>query len=175
MLLQAGIAVVAAAGAFVAVVALRPNTFRVVRSTVIGVPPGKVHPLVADFRAWEHWSPWAKIDPQMQVSYSGVPASVGSGYAWKGNRNVGEGRMTLTESEPPSRLRIRLEFIKPFAGVNDVVFTFRPSGPGTEVRWEMSGNYVFFTKAVALFVSMDRMIGGDFEKGLAQMKELAER
>jgi len=158
----------------VVVVALRPDEFTVVRSGTIGAPPPVVFALVNDFRAWERWSPWAKRDPNMKIIHDGPASGVGADYRWSGNKNVGEGRMTLVESQAPDRLRIRLEFVKPFPGVNDVGFAFVGDGTGTRVTWTMSGKFNFITKAVGLVMNMDSMIGRDFEQGLAQLKSVAE-
>lgn len=162
--------------AFVVVVALQPSGFSVTRSASVAAPPAVVFEQVNDFHKWEAWSPWAKRDPAMKQSIDGPPAGAGAVYSWSGNKEVGEGRMTVTESRAPELVRIRLEFIKPFAGTSDTEFTFRPDGggQGTDVTWTMSGKNNFVGKAMCLFMDMDKMVGGDFEKGLAQMKAVAE-
>ncbi|KAB2671448.1 MAG: SRPBCC family protein [Verrucomicrobia bacterium] len=174
MLPTVSIALVIVVVAFVVLVASRPDDYSVVRTARIDAPPGEVFGLVNDFHAWESWSPWAKRDPHMKIVFDGPRAGVGADYRWSGDRKVGEGRMTLTESESPARLRIRLEFTKPFAGVNDVGFAFAPEAGMTRVTWTMAGKLNFATKAFGLFVSMDTMIGRDFEQGLAQLKSVAE-
>src|SRR5262249_32938667 len=129
---------------------------------------------VNDLHKWEGWSPWAKLDPTMKQTYEGQPAGTGAIYSWNGNRNVGEGRMTITESRPDDLVGIKLEFMRPFAGTNDVEFTFKPDGKQTVVTWSMAGNKNFITKAFGLVMSMDKMVGGMFEQGLGQLKTIAE-
>ncbi|HEY3966292.1 MAG TPA: SRPBCC family protein [Planctomycetaceae bacterium] len=159
---------------FLGVAALQPSAFRVARTTKISAPPATVFAQVNDFHKWEAWNPWGKIDPSMKLTYEGAPAGVGAGYTWTGNGNVGEGRMTITESHPNDLIQIRLEFKKPFAGTNIAEFTFQLEGSQTSVTWSMTGDKNFVTKAIGLFMSMDKMVGGQFEKGLADMKAVAE-
>lgn len=159
---------------FVIVVAVQPAQYRVVRSASIAVPPTTVFPHVNDFHKWEAWSPWAKLDPSMKPTYEGAPAGTGAIYTWVGNSKVGEGRMIITESRPSDLVRIKLDFIKPFASTADTEFTFKPEGNQTVVTWSMAGQKNFMSKAFGLFVNMDKMIGRDFEKGLAQMKSAVE-
>jgi uncharacterized protein YndB with AHSA1/START domain len=158
----------------VAFVATRPNTYRVERSIVIAAPAEAVYPLLEDFRQWEGWSPWEKLDPAMTKTFGGAATGVGATYHWLGNNDVGEGRMTITEAEPAARVAILLEFLKPFASTSNCVFALAPEGTGTQVTWSMDGNHNFISKAMCVFVSMDKMLGGDFEEGLASMKTLAE-
>lgn len=153
----------------VAVVAMQPSEFRVARSAIIAAPAPAVFAQVNDFHAWEAWSPWAKIDPAMTETYQGAPVGPGAVYAWAGNHEVGEGRMRITESRPHERIRIALEFLKPFAASNTAEFTFEPEGDHTVVTWSMSGRNDFVGKAIGLVIDMDQMIGGMFEQGLAQM------
>lgn len=160
---------------FVFVVALQPSDFRVTRSATIAAPPAAVFSQVNDFHKWQAWSPWAKMDPEARNTFTGAPAGTGAVFTWDGNSKVGEGRMTLTESRPPDLIRIRMDFVRPFKGTNDVEFTFRPEGDQTVVTWAMAGRNNFLAKAICLFMSMDKMVGGEFEKGLAQMKANAER
>jgi hypothetical protein len=130
---------------------------------------------VNDLRKWEEWSPWAKIDPACRMSYDGPPAGgVGQIMAWDGNKQVGAGRMTITESRPAELVRFKLEFLRPFVATNTAEFTFVPKGEQTEVTWSMSGNKNFMFKAFGLISDMDKMVGKDFEKGLAQMKAVVE-
>lgn len=156
------------------VIALQPSQFRVARSAGISAPPAAVFAQVNDFHKWEAWNPWGKIDPAMKQTYEGAPAGVGAVYSWVGNNEVGEGRMTITESRPNERVGLKLEFFKPFAGTNTAEFTFKPEGGQTRVTWSMSGDKNFMAKAIHLFMNMDQMIGGQFEKGLADMKAIAE-
>jgi hypothetical protein len=159
---------------FLAVVALQPADFQVTRAQTIVAPPETVFAQVNDFRKWKAWSPWEKKDPDMQRTYSGEPSGEGAANAWSGNSEVGEGNMTITESRPNERIRLKLEFIKPMTATSDTEFDFAPKDDGTQVTWTMSGKNGFVGKALCLFMSMDKMVGGDFEKGLASMKQVAE-
>lgn len=174
MLRKVLIAVAALLLVLVAVILTRPATYRVERSTRIAAPPEVVYGLVNDFHAWERWSPWAKLDPAMKTTYGGPPSGVGATYAWTGDAKVGEGNMRITESRPAQKVGIRLEFIKPMAGVSQTDFSFRPEGGGTQVSWVMSGTNDFMGKAFSLVADMDSMIGKDFEKGLGAMRTEAE-
>lgn len=158
----------------VIVVATRPADFRITRSTTIAAPPDVVFAQVNDLHKWDAWSPWAKLDPAMKQTHEGAPAGVGAIYSWTGNKEVGEGRMTITESRPNKLIGIKLEFLKPFAAINTTEFTFTPEGNQTAVTWSMAGTNNFMIKAFGLFMNMDKMVGGDFEKGLAKMKPVAE-
>jgi hypothetical protein len=159
---------------FVIIVALRPSDFSVARSAAINAPAARVFAQVNDFHNWDKWSPWAKIDPSMKQTYEGAPAGQGAIYTWTGNSQVGQGRMTITESRPNEKIHIHLEFMKPFAGVCPTHFTFAPQGNQTLVNWTMTGRHTFVPKAIGLFINMEKMIGGQFEQGLAQMKSVAE-
>lgn len=158
----------------VVIIALQPPEFRIARSTKIAAPPAVVFAQVNDFRKWAAWNPWGKIDPAMKQTYEGAPAGVGATYSWAGNNEVGEGRMTITESKPVELIRVRLEFLKPFAATHTAEFTFKPDGNETVATWSMFGEKNFMAKAIHLFMSMDNMIGGQFEKGLADMKAASE-
>ncbi|MBX3176727.1 MAG: SRPBCC family protein [Candidatus Hydrogenedentes bacterium] len=159
---------------FCVVVALQPADFRIERSASIDAPPENVFALVNNFRHWDRWSPWARRDPEMTAAYEGPEAGAGAVYAWAGNNEVGEGRMTITESIPHARIEIQLDFFRPFAATNTAVFTFAESGGATSVTWSMEGRNNFLAKAFNLLMDMDAMVGGDFEKGLAAMKSAAE-
>jgi hypothetical protein len=154
-------------GVFLILVAMQPSDFKVERSATLRAPAPAAFAQVNEFQNWQAWSPWEKVDPALKRSYDGPKTGTGA--------DVGEGRMTITESRPAELVRIKLEFIKPFAAVNDTVFRFQPSGDGTTVTWTMSGRNNFVSKAMCLFVNMDRMVGGMFEQGLAQMKTVVER
>ena len=167
-----GIAVVVVV--FLIVVATRPDDFRVTRSAVIAAPPAVVFAQVTDFHKWDDWSPWAKLDPACKNTFDGAPVGQGAKFAWDGNNKVGAGRMTITESRLPDLIRINLEFLRPFKATNTTEFTFKPQGSGTEVVWNMFGKNNFMSKAFGLFVNCDKMVGKDFEKGLASLKTLAE-
>ena len=158
----------------VIIVALQPSEFRVARSTSIAAPASAVFAQVNDFHKWQAWNPWGKIDPAMKQSYEGARAGTGAIYTWSGNNEVGEGRMTITESRPNELIRVKLEFFKPFAATNTADFTFKPEGNQTLVTWSMFGEKNFTAKAVHLVMNMDKMIGGQFEKGLADMKSVVE-
>jgi len=159
---------------FAIVAALQPARFRIVRSTAISAPPAVVFGWVNDLHAWQEVSPWAKLDPAVKNTFAGPPAGLGAVFSWSGNAKVGEGRMTITESRPNELVRFRLEFLKPFKATNTAEFAFQTEGGQTVVSWSMSGERNFIFKAVGLFMNMDKMVGGDFEKGLASLKALAE-
>ena len=129
---------------------------------------------MADFHRWEAWSPWAKLDPNMQTAYSGSDGAVGSSYGWTGNSEVGEGRMTIVEARPPDSLAIRLEFLKPWKSTSSTRFEFAQLASGTRITWTMDGENNFVGKAFSLVSNLDRMIGTDFERGLASLKAVAE-
>jgi hypothetical protein len=159
---------------FVIIVSMQPSEFRIERSAAISAPAPEVFGQVNDFHKWDGWSPWAKLDPAMKQTYEGPPAGKGAIYSWTGNKQVGEGRMTITESRPSEYVRINLEFLRPFKATNTAEFAFKPQGSETAVTWSMTGRKNFVFKAFGLFMSMDKMVGNDFEKGLAQMKSVVE-
>jgi hypothetical protein len=159
---------------FLIIVATRLADFRVSRSATIAAPPPVVFAQVNDFHQWEAWNPWGKLDPSMKLTYEGPTSGKGAVYSWVGNKDVGEGRMTITESRPSDLILINLEFFKPMAGVSLSEFTFKPEGHQTVVTWTMTGKNNFIAKAMCMFMNMDKMIGGQFEKGLAAMKTVAE-
>jgi hypothetical protein len=167
-----GIAVVVIA--FIAIVAARPSEFHVSRSLAMAAPRDAVFPLVDTLRHWEAWNPWGKLDPNIKLTYDGPPSGVGASYAWSGNANVGAGRNTIVESSPGEWVRFRLEFFKPMKGVNAAEFTFKSQDGKTVVTWTMTGRNSFPAKIFGLFVNCGDMVGGQFEKGLAAMKDLAE-
>ena len=159
---------------FVAFVATRPSEYRVARTVTMTAPASAAFAQVNDFHRWGAWNPWAKLDPTMKQTNEGAPAGPGAVYTWAGNTQVGAGRMTMTESRPNELVRINLEFLKPFAATSIAEFTFRPEGDRTAVTWSMVGQANFIAKIVHLFVDMDTMIGGNFERGLADMKSIVE-
>jgi len=164
-----------AVAAFAAYVATRPSAFRIERSAMVDAPRDVVFRNLEDFRRWGAWSPWEKIDPDMERDYAGPSSGEGASYHWRGEGNAGEGRMTITASKPPTRLSIRLELVAPMAATNEVIFDVSPHIAGTtEVRWAMTGQNGFLAKAAGLFMNMDAMVGGDFEKGLADLKRVSE-
>lgn len=168
------IALAAIVAVFVVVVAMRPAEFRVSRSATLPAPPAVVFAHVNDLHNWEAWSPWAKLDPQAKGTYDGPQEGEGASFAWSGNSEVGEGRMTITESRPHQLLRLRLEFVKPFKATNEAEFTFQPEGEQTLVTWSMSGRNNFMSKAVGLFMDCEKMVGGQFEQGLANLTSVVE-
>jgi hypothetical protein len=174
MLKKILVAVIAVVAIFAIYVSTRPATYRVERSIVVQAPAAAVYGQVVDFRKWPDWSPWAHLDPAMKVDFTGPDAAPGSVYHWKGNDKVGEGRMTITGAKPDQVVDIRLEFIKPWEQSSLTEFTFAPDGAGTRVTWSMSGDQDFVGKLFSVFVDMDKMVGPDFEKGLASLKRLAE-
>jgi Polyketide cyclase / dehydrase and lipid transport len=168
------IAIAAIIVVFVVVVALQPSEFRIVRSATISAPAPAVFAQVNDFHNWEAWSPWAKLDPAAKATFEGPSTGTGAIFKWAGNKEVGEGSMTITGSRPSDLIRIKLEFLRPFEATNSAEFTFKPEGNRTAVTWSMEGKNNFIAKAVCLFMNMDKMVGGQFEQGLAQMKAVVE-
>jgi hypothetical protein len=159
---------------FLSAVALQPADFRVERGVLIGAPAESAFLQVNDFHLWQDWSPWAKRDPQVKNSFEGPASGAGAVFHWSGNAQVGEGTMTIVESKPHDLIRIRLEFTRPFECDNAVEFRFEPEGESARVRWSMAGRNNFFGRAICLLTTMDRLVGADFEKGLEQLKVVAE-
>jgi uncharacterized protein YndB with AHSA1/START domain len=155
-------------------VASRPDEFRVERSALIQAPPAALFAQVNDFHQWQHWSPWAKRDPAMRVDYEGAERGVGATQRWAGNKEVGKGSATIVDSVANERVRIQLEFLEPFHASNQAEFSFTPEGGGTRVNWSMSGRNGFVGKAMGLVFDMDKMVGGDFEQGLQQLRMRVE-
>lgn len=170
--------IVVALAALLLFAATRPGEFRVQRSVRIQAPPGRVFANLDDFRRWTAWSPWEGLDPELQRTFSGAASGVGSVYEWQGNRKVGKGRMEITRSDTPGRLIIKLDFLKPFEAHNTAEFALDPiadaQGEATQLTWSMHGPAPFVSKLMGIFVSMDKMIGKDFEAGLAKLKSVAE-
>jgi hypothetical protein len=174
MLKKIGLGLLALVGALLLFATTRPDTFSVERRIVIQAAPEKIQPLLADFHRWADWSPWEKLDPAMNRTFGGPAAGVGATYAWNGNKDVGSGFMAV-KSATNDKVSIQLDFIEPFEGHNTADFLLAPQGGGTEVRWVMFGPTPYISKLMGVFVSMDTMIGKDFEKGLAQLKAAAEK
>ncbi len=168
MIRLAAIALVVLVGAVLAVAAAQPDSFRVQRAAAIQAPPERIYQNIADFERWRAWSPYEKKDPAMKRSIRGKV------YEWQGNGDVGEGRMEIVEAAAPAKVRIKLDFTRPFEAHNMVVFSLEPKGDATHVTWDMQGPMPFVSKVICLFVDMDRMVGADFEAGLASLKALAE-
>jgi hypothetical protein len=159
---------------FTLIVALQPADYRVERKATIAAPPPAVFAQVNDFHNWQAWSPWTKLDPSAKNSFEGPSSGDGAIFAWSGNDKIGEGRMTITQSHPTDLVKIKLDFIRPFADTANVDFTFKPEGDQTKVTWGMAGHKNFLGKAVCLFMNMEKMVGPDFERGLAQLKTVSE-
>jgi len=151
-----------------------PDSFRVERSTGIKATPEKIYPLINDLHSMQTWSAWEKVDPGMKRAHSGAASGVGAVYEWEGNNDIGQGRMEIIESSP-SRVILRMDFIKPFAAQNTVEFTLKPEGDATRVTQAISGPSPYISKLFGLFCSMDKMIGGKFEESLAALKTAAEK
>ena len=167
-----GVAVVVVALA--AYVASQPREFSVSRTASFAAPAPAVFAQVNDLRKWQAWSPWAKKDPQMKQTYAGPAAGAGASSSWVGNKDVGEGRMTIVDSRANELVRFKLEFFKPFAATNDAEFAFKEEGGRTAVTWTMRGQNNFIGKAMCLVFDMDKMVGGDFEQGLAGIRQIVE-
>ena len=168
------VAVVVVAGLLI-IAATRPDTLRVQRSATIAAPAGRIFPHIAELRAWGAWSPWEKKDPAMTRTFEGPASGKGAIYAWSGNKNVGSGRMEITEAVPPGRIVIKLDFLTPFEAHHTAEFTLEPQNDATQVLWVMHGPQSFPSRLMGLFMNMDRMIGNDFEAGLASLKALSEK
>ncbi len=162
-------------GAIVGFAATRPDMFRVQRTASMKATPEKVFPLINDFHQWTAWSPWEKLDPALKRTYSGAANGLGTIYEWEGNKQVGKGRMEITELSPPSKITIKLDFFKPFEAHNTAEFTLAGQADSTTVTWAMHGPQPFFFKVMHLVMNMDKMIGKDFERGLANMKSIVEK
>jgi hypothetical protein len=153
-------------------VATRPDRFRVERSAQIHAPREVVFAFVQDFRKWADWSPYEKLDADLKRTYAGAPRGVGATYSWEGKK-AGVGKMTILEAKPGELVTLRLEFVKPIAATNRTIFTFAPSADGTHVTWVMDGENTWMGKVMSAFFDMDKFVGGDFEKGLAELDKVA--
>jgi Polyketide cyclase / dehydrase and lipid transport len=158
-----------------ALAATKSDTFRVTRATTIKASPDKIYPLIADFHRWTAWSPYENKDPAMKRTYGGTPGAIGQTYGWSGNKNVGQGSMTLIEAASPSKATLKLDFISPFEAHNVVVFSLTPQADGTKVSWDMEGPVPFIGKIMHVFMNMDKMVGDDFAIGLTNLKAEAEK
>jgi uncharacterized protein YndB with AHSA1/START domain len=167
------IVIAVAVAAVLVYAASKPDTFMVRRSASIAAPPEKIFPMIDDLRAQSAWSPFEK-DPDMKRTHSGAPRGKGAVYAWDGNRQVGAGRIAITDSVPPTKVVLLLEMSRPFKAHNTVEFTLDRIGAGTNVTWAMQGRQPYMAKVMGLFVDCDKMCGGMFEEGLAKLKALAE-
>jgi len=154
--------------------ATKPGTFRVQRSKSIQAPPEKIFALIHDFRRWGSWSPYEKFDPAMQKTYSGAARGKGAVYEWVGNGKAGAGRMEITGVSQPYQVTIKLDFLKPFEGHNIAEFTLQTEGDSTNVTWAVYGPQPYFAKVMSIFLSMDSLLGKEFEAGLANIRSVAE-
>jgi hypothetical protein len=175
MFKKIALVVVVLAAALLIYAATRPDSLHVERTASINAPPGKIFPLITDFHTWSSWSPYEKIDPAMKRAYSGATSGKGAVYEWEGNNEVGQGRMEITDASNPSRVIIKLDFIKPLEGHDVAVFALVPQGDSTNVTWTMDGPTPYVGKLIGVFMNMDTMIGKDFETGLANLKAITEK
>ena len=169
------IVVVALLAAILIFAATQPDTFRVQRATSIKAPPEKIFPLINDLHSWDAWSPWEKMDPAMKRTFSGAASGKGAVYEWDGNHEVGKGRMEITESSPPSKIVLNLDFVKPIEAHNIAEFALDSKGDSTNVTWAMHGPNHYIAKVIHIFFGMDSMVGKQFEAGLANLKTVAEK
>ena len=158
-----------------AAAATRPDDFRVQRTAAIKAPPDKIFPFINDFRQWPVWSPFEKIDPDMKRTYGATTAGKGATYGWDGNKNIGSGSMEILDAPAPQRVTIKLDFTRPFEAHNIAEFTLVPVGDTTNVTWSMHGPVPYFGKIIHMFMNMDKMVGGQFATGLADLKAAAEK
>jgi len=175
MLKTIAVVVVVLLAAILVFAATKPDTFRVQRVTSIKAPPEKIFPYLNDLRSFGTWSPYEKKDPAMQRTFSGPASGKGAVYEWEGDKNVGKGRMEIADTAPPSKVAIKLDFVRPFEAHNIVEFTLAPKGDSTDVTWAMQGPVPYVAKIMHVFVDMDSMVGKDFEAGLANLKTVAEK
>lgn len=155
--------------------AMQPDHFRIARSTTIKAPPEKIYPLMSDFRRGAEWSPYEKKDPNMKRSFSGAASGKGAIYNFDGNSDVGTGRLEITDATPPSKVVLKLDVVKPFEGSQIIEYSILPKSDGSEVTWAMHGHQPLFARAMCLFFNMDKVVGADFEAGLASLKAIAEK
>jgi uncharacterized protein YndB with AHSA1/START domain len=175
ILIWGAVVIAVLAGGVLAYAATKPDTFRLQRTATINAPPQTVFAMINDYRNWTAWSPWEKKDPNLKRTYSEPSSGKGATYAWEGDKNVGKGSMLITEATPASRVALNLDFEKPFQAHNKVVFDLDSKGLTTDVTWSMEGPTPFFAKLIHVFIDMDKMVGKDFEAGLAAMKAAAEK
>jgi hypothetical protein len=159
---------------FLIFVATRPNEFRVERSILLNAGPQTLFPYLNDLHRSNEWSPWAKLDPNMKLTYEGPQAGPGASYSWDGNKQVGAGRLSILESTPDKQVKLKVEFLRPFASTSIADQTLSAEGPQTKLTWGMNGTHNFISKLFCLFMNMDKMIGKDFEKGLNNLKTIVE-
>lgn len=155
--------------------ATKPDTFAVQRAAIVNAPADKIFPLISDFRQWGAWSPYEDKDPAMKRTYSGAVRGKGAVYAWEGDKNVGSGRMEILDVSAPSKVVIKLDFYSPFEAHNTAEFTMLPQDDATRLTWRMHGPASFMAKIMHVFINIDKMVGKDFEVGLANLKRLTEK
>jgi hypothetical protein len=168
-------ALVLAIAGILAYAAMQPDTFRIARSAAIKAPAEKIYPLMSDFRRGAEWSPYEKKDPDMKRRFSGAASGKGAVYEFEGNGEIGAGRLEITDAAPPSKVVLRLDVIKPFAASHTIEYSIAPKSDATEVTWSMHGQQPLLARAMCLFFNMDKMVGADFEAGLANLKSIAEK
>lgn len=166
--------VVLAVAAALGIAAARPSRFRIERSATIHTSPERIFPFINDLHRWQAWSPYEKKDPAMERSYEGPQAGEGAAYGWSGNKNIGSGRMQITQSIPSSRVEIRLEFLTPFKATHTAEFVLTPLDDSTRVMWAMQGRHNLVGRLMGLLFNMDKFVGKDFEEGLAQLRLVSE-
>lgn len=169
-----GAILVVAIGGVLAYATTQPDTFLITRSVRIATAPDKVFPLIQDLKAFNRWNPFIKLDPNTKLTYSGPPSGKGAAHEWSGDSNVGAGRLEITDAVAPARVTMLLTMTSPMAAQNNVEFALRPDAGATDVTWTMTGRSPFISKVICLFFNMDKMVGGEFDKGLASLKALAE-
>jgi len=175
ILIYVAIALVVIVAALLAYAATRSDTFRVQRSAGIYAPPERIFPLIANLKSMNTWNPFVDPDPAIKIAYTGPESGKGAAHSWSGNSKVGEGHIEITEAVPSSRVAMQLDMLKPMKAHNAVEFRLQPNGGETTVTWAMSGRQSFMAKLMTIFIDCDRMVGGQFEKGLASLKAIAER
>jgi hypothetical protein len=168
------VALIGIVAVVVGVASTQPEEYHVERSITINASASEIFPHVNDFHKWETWSPWVKVDPNAQETYEGPEAGKGAIFRWKGNNEVGEGSMTIMESQPNEHIKIKLEFLAPMPGAADTDFTFKEENNKTVVTWKMDGRNNLMGKTFCVFMNMDKMIGEKYDEGLAKMKSVVE-
>ena len=174
MLKKIGLGLVVILVAFLGYVSTRNGNFHYERSGVINAPAAKIFPYISDFRLGKQWSPYEKIDPNMKETLSGPIAQVGSVMEFDGNKDAGSGKLEILKIVPNEQVDIRLTMLKPFYGENQVTYKLTPEGTGTRFTWSMSGNGGFMGKLMSVLIDCEKMIGGQFSEGIANLKALVE-
>jgi Polyketide cyclase / dehydrase and lipid transport len=171
----AAILVVVAIAGILAYAATLPTSFRVARSATMTAAPDAIFPHINSLRGFKAWEPFSRKDPAIKIAYSGPESGKGAAYTWDGNGDVGQGRVEIADTAPPSRVTMKLDMVKPMEAHNTVVFTLEPKGDATTVTWAMTGDRPYIGKVLDAVLNMDRMVGGEFEKGLAELKSIVEK